>query len=87
MPRTRKMVVAGPSCRLQERISATRHAAPPATGILVRDARHGVYVRLEKGSWGDSRHVGRQDMEKEHMDITKKQYLKIREDVVGFRAF
>ena len=47
------------------------------------------YERLEKESTGETAVMfGKiKDMEKEHMDITKKQYLKIREDVVGFRAF
>ena len=47
------------------------------------------YERLEKESQGETSIMfGKiKDMEKEHMDITKKRYLKIREDVVGFRAF
>ncbi len=47
------------------------------------------YERLEKESSGETAVMfGKiKDMEKEHMDITKKQYLRIREDVVGFRAF
>ncbi len=47
------------------------------------------YERLEKESSGEAAVMfGKiKDMEKEHMDITKKRYLKIREDVVGFRAF
>ena len=47
------------------------------------------YEELEKKSSGETAVMfGKiKDMEKEHMDITKKRYLKIREDVVGFRAF
>lgn len=47
------------------------------------------YERLEKESQGETALMfGKiKDMEKEHMNITKKRYLKIREDVVGFRAF
>ena len=47
------------------------------------------YERLEKESKGETAMMFAKirDMEKEHMDITKKRYLKIREDVVGFRAF
>ncbi|HPE67262.1 MAG TPA: ferritin family protein [Synergistales bacterium] len=47
------------------------------------------YERLEKESTGETSAMFRKikDMEKEHMDITKKRYMKIREDVVGFRAF
>ncbi|MPN28408.1 hypothetical protein SDC9_175849 [bioreactor metagenome] len=47
------------------------------------------YERLAKESSGESAVMFNKlkDMEKGHMDITKKRYMKIREDVVGFRAF
>ncbi|MGI6783673.1 MAG: ferritin family protein [Aminivibrio sp.] len=47
------------------------------------------YQKLEKESKGEAAVMfGKiKDMEKEHMDITKKRYMKLREDVVGFRAF
>lgn len=47
------------------------------------------YQDLEKKSSGEAAvmFAKLKDMEKEHMDVTKKRYLKIREDVVGFRAF
>lgn len=47
------------------------------------------YERLAKKSSGESAVMFNKlkDMEKGHMDITKKRYMKIREDVVGFRAF
>ncbi len=47
------------------------------------------YEKLAKESSGEASVMfGKlMEMEKGHMDITKKQYLRIREDVVGFRAF
>jgi rubrerythrin len=47
------------------------------------------YQKLEKESKGEAAVMfGKiKDMEKEHMDITKKRYMKLREDVAGFRAF
>ena len=47
------------------------------------------YERLEKESAGETAIMfGKlKNMESGHMDITKKRYMAIREDVVGFRAF
>ncbi len=47
------------------------------------------YQKLEKESTGEAAVMfGKiKDMEKEHMDVTKKRYMKLREDVAGFRAF
>lgn len=47
------------------------------------------YEKLSKESDGEAAVMfGKlMEMEKGHMDITKKQYLRIREDVAGFRAF
>lgn len=47
------------------------------------------YERLERESSGEAAIMfGKiKDMEKGHMEVTKRRYLKIREDVVGFRAF
>ena len=47
------------------------------------------YEKLSKESDGEAAIMfGKlMEMEKGHMDITKKQYLRIREDVAGFRAF
>lgn len=47
------------------------------------------YERLANESSGEATIIFNKlkDMEKGHMDITKKRYMTIREDVVGFRAF
>ncbi len=47
------------------------------------------YERLEKESTGEAATMfGKiKEMEKEHMVITKKRYMKMRSDVVGFHAF
>lgn len=48
-----------------------------------------LYGRMAEGCTGETREmfVKLQRMEEGHMDIAKDRYLKMREDLVGFRAF
>jgi rubrerythrin len=47
------------------------------------------YTKLAKKADGEAKVMLEKlaDMEKEHMETTRKRYMKIREDVVGFHAF
>lgn len=48
-----------------------------------------LYERMAEGSTGEAKDifVKLKKMEEGHMDLAKKRYMSIREDVVGFKAF
>jgi rubrerythrin len=48
-----------------------------------------LYERMAEGSTGEAKDIfiKLKKMEEGHMDLAKKRYMSIREDVVGFKAF
>ncbi len=60
-----------------------------AAAYLSEMRAHEFYTKLAKEAGGEAAVMFEKlaEMEKGHMDTTKKRYMKIREDVVGFHAF